>query len=67
MRFLSYGSPLLVEILSGLPELAGELLLSRGLSRCTAAGDFEFAAGTPGRSLEPLRRRSQALPPWSIT
>ena len=42
VRFLSYGSPLLAEILSGQPAAAEESLPSAGLARCTASGDFEL-------------------------
>ena len=42
VRFLSYGSPLLAEILSDLPAAEEEALASAGLARCTASGDIEL-------------------------
>jgi hypothetical protein len=42
VRFLSYGSPLLAEILSDLPAAEEEAVADMGLARCTAAGDIDL-------------------------
>ncbi len=58
VRFLSYGSPLLDEILAGLPEPEEKFLADAGLARCTASGELGlrdwYARPTPGASPAPI-------------
>lgn len=58
VRFLSYGSPLLAEILSDLPAPEETTLVGAGLARCVAVGDLElrgwYARPRPGAPPAPI-------------
>ena len=58
VRFLSYGSPLLAEILASLPEPDEELLQNAGIVRRVASADFElrgwYARPKPGALPAPI-------------
>jgi superfamily II DNA or RNA helicase len=58
VRFLSYGSPLLDEILASLPEPEAGSVQGAGFARCTASGEFDlrawYARPEPGASPAPI-------------
>ncbi len=58
VRFLSYGSPLLDEILAGLPEPEDKAVPGAGLARCAASGELElrgwYARPNPDASPAPI-------------
>jgi len=58
VRFLSYGSPLLDEMLAELPEPEAEAFQRAGIARRIASGEFDlrgwYARPNPGASLAPI-------------
>jgi len=58
VRFLSYGSPLLTEVLNGLPSPEEKSLDITGLARCAASGDLDlrnwYVRPQPGTHVAPI-------------
>ncbi len=58
VRFLTYGSPLLDDILAALPEPEAEDFQRAGIARCTASGEFDlrgwYTRPNPGASPVPI-------------
>jgi superfamily II DNA or RNA helicase len=77
VRFLSYGSPLLDEILASLPEPEAGSVQGAGFARCAASGEFDlrgwYARQQPDASPAPIasfstlvdRLKLTALPPFA--